>query len=365
MGFARRVVRKSVRKATPRSVRRAMHPVRTAKYAVTPRAVRQISRGVYTVTNPLGAAENALIGAALNGGRRRSTASRGGRSRATTYSGGATVSELRAAEGAASHDDLADLMAVHRTRFAPAQRPVLEPPDPVDPQPFFVEEWAQRKREVRLWQRGRRRLLQAEIRAHAQAHADRQLALAQVAHAAEQVRVDAWWAALGSGAADVVIGALAAAFADNPAPVTILSAGGAEANLVVWLPRIEVLPERKAHVTPGGRLSSKAWTKTELNGVYADLLGAHLLATFREMWAVAPSLTRARVAGVVRTSGVSDEAVFDVTVDRGSARWDSDGLGVQLLEGPGGLQRAGRTREVRGWPLNEIASDVASLIHRP
>src|SRR4051812_22331621 len=84
MGFARRVVRKSVRKATPRTVRRAMHPVRTAKYAVTPRPVRQLSRAVYTVTNPLGAAENAFIGAALNAGshRRRSTS---GRSRSATY----------------------------------------------------------------------------------------------------------------------------------------------------------------------------------------------------------------------------------------------------------------------------------------
>jgi hypothetical protein len=59
MGFARRVVRKSVRKATPRPVRKAMHPARTARRAVTPRPVRQASRAVYTVTNPLGAAEKA------------------------------------------------------------------------------------------------------------------------------------------------------------------------------------------------------------------------------------------------------------------------------------------------------------------
>ncbi len=36
MGFGRRVVRKSVRRVTPRPVRRAMHPARTVKYAVTP-----------------------------------------------------------------------------------------------------------------------------------------------------------------------------------------------------------------------------------------------------------------------------------------------------------------------------------------
>jgi hypothetical protein len=65
MGFARRVVRKSVRRATPRSVRRAMHPARTVKNAVTPRPVKQVSRAAYTVRHPVGAAENKVIGAAL------------------------------------------------------------------------------------------------------------------------------------------------------------------------------------------------------------------------------------------------------------------------------------------------------------
>lgn len=37
MGFARRVVRKSVRKVTPRPVRQVMHPARTVKNKVTPR----------------------------------------------------------------------------------------------------------------------------------------------------------------------------------------------------------------------------------------------------------------------------------------------------------------------------------------
>jgi DNA segregation ATPase FtsK/SpoIIIE, S-DNA-T family len=68
MGLGRRLVRKTVRKATPRPVRKAMHPVRTARYAVSPRPVRQASRVVYTVRNPVGAAENKIIGAALEAG---------------------------------------------------------------------------------------------------------------------------------------------------------------------------------------------------------------------------------------------------------------------------------------------------------
>ena len=59
MGFARQVVKKSVRKATPRGVRKATHPVRTVTNAVTPRPVKKATRAVYTVTNPIGAAVRA------------------------------------------------------------------------------------------------------------------------------------------------------------------------------------------------------------------------------------------------------------------------------------------------------------------
>jgi hypothetical protein len=52
VGFGRRLARKAVRRSVPRPVRRAMHPVRTAKRAVTPRPVRQVSRAVYTITTP-------------------------------------------------------------------------------------------------------------------------------------------------------------------------------------------------------------------------------------------------------------------------------------------------------------------------
>jgi hypothetical protein len=69
MGFARRVVRKSVRRATPRPVRKAIHPAQTVRNSLTPRPVKQVSRAAYTVRHPVGAAENKVLGAALNGGR--------------------------------------------------------------------------------------------------------------------------------------------------------------------------------------------------------------------------------------------------------------------------------------------------------
>jgi hypothetical protein len=80
VGFARRVVRKSIRTATPRPVRQALHPARTVKNAVTPQPVRQASRTAYTVFHPVAAAENEAIGAVLKdgSGRRQSRQGRFG-----------------------------------------------------------------------------------------------------------------------------------------------------------------------------------------------------------------------------------------------------------------------------------------------
>jgi hypothetical protein len=142
MGFGRRLARKAVRTATPRSVRRAMHPVRTVKHAVTPKPIKKISRAAYTIRNPLGAAENKLINAAFSTGRphRHPARSRGGSTRQAPSpytppmrvpTSAPTASGTRAVEAAASQQRIAQLMAVQRERFA-------EPRCPILPVTFFV-----------------------------------------------------------------------------------------------------------------------------------------------------------------------------------------------------------------------------------
>ena len=366
MGFARRMVRKSVRKATPRAVRQVAHPVRTMKSAVTPRPVKQLSRAVYTVTNPLGAAQNAVIDAVLNPPRPSGRRS-GGMARARTathHAAPATVTVgggVRAAEALESCDRIAALMAVQRQRFDPAARPVIPAPAAVEPTQFYVEEWAAASqlaehRKIRFWQRARRQLLKADVGARTIARAQEANTAQAADHAARQAEADRWWTALNRGDKDVVTAALTAAFADNPAPVVGFDVDGDEAGLIVLLPGIDVLPDRQAHVTPTGRLSSKAWTKTDLQETYAGLLGAHLLATIRETWAVAPSLTKLRVIGMRRADPL--DVLFDVDVDRGEAMTD-DRAGDRLLAGAQwGLHRTGRTQEVSGWPAEALRPDV-------
>jgi hypothetical protein len=359
VGIGKRLVRKAVRRTVPRSVRRAAHPVRTVKRAVTPRPVRQVSRAIHTVTNPLGAAENMLINSVTSSrsrGRRTTTGSRGRTARPTTSraasaSHAVSATDVRAAEGAAAHNHLAELMAVQRERFAPAQRPMIPLPVPIDPAVIEQQEWAKTKHEARPWQRARRRELHQSAANRAMQQATEFNARAQEHHRFQQAQADAWWASLQQGEPQVLRAALDAAFADNPAPVKVTRAERHHADLVVLLPGLDVLPAKKAHVTPSGRLSTKAWTKTELNDVYADLMGAHLLATVREAWATGPSLTHLKVIGIRRGPGNADEHLFTVEVDRAGVAWQDDHAGATVLRAaPYGLNRVGRTREVRPLP---------------
>jgi hypothetical protein len=366
MGFARRLVRKSVRKATPRSVRRAMHPVRTVKHSVTPRPVKQMSRAMYTVTNPLGAAENKVIGAALSGSGKRSA----GRQRAVprtaqaTATQSATAGGVRAAEAAQSADRLAQLMAVQRERFADVQRPVIPAPAAVDAGQFIEAEWARRKAEAPWWQRAKRRQLRAEVEQYARSLAADAHSRAQREHQEQQAAADAWWNALHRGEPAVVTAALKAAFSDNLAPVVVVGTTPSAAALTVLLPGMQVLPEKMAHTTPTGKLSSKAWPKTQLNEVYADLLGAHLLATIREAWAVAPSLANLRIIGVRRATEARLEALFDVEVSRADGHWHDDTWGTVVLSAreQQGLNRFGQSAEVRPWPHEKLRADVLPLL---
>lgn len=375
MGFGRRLVRKAIRTATPRSVRRAMHPVRTVKHAVTPKPIKKISRAAYTIRNPLGAAENKLINAAFASGRphRHPARSRGGSTRQASTprpytppmrvpTSAPSASGTRAVEAVASQQRIAQLMAVQRERFAEPRRPIVPPPAPVNPTPFRNAEWARRKHEVPFWRISQRQQLRAEVDQTAHAQAAQAFAQLQAAQREQQTAADAWWQALCQGDQAVLTTALVAAFADNPAPVRVHTAAGDHAVLVVALPGPEVLPTKKAHVTPTGRLSSKAWTKTEFNAVYADLLGAHLLATIREAWVVGRPLTHLRVIGI-RHSQAAPDILFDIDVDRAHGQWNDDNWGSVLLRRQNwGLHRTGRTVEVLPWAITALRPDIAAIV---
>jgi hypothetical protein len=217
-----------------------------------------------------------------------------------------------------------------------------------------------------FWQLGLRRQLHAECAATGRIHAARAFEELREQQRVLQSRSDAWWHSLLAGEPTVLHPVLTAAFADNAAPVSVLDARGDTAVLAVLLPGTDVLPDKKPHVTPTGKPSVRKWTKSELNEAYADLLGAHALATIREAWAVAPRLAAIRIIGIRRAPGIADGLLFDVSVARNGGNWLDDRWGRVVLDSsPGGLKRVGRACEVVSWPADGLTSDQRRALAAP
>lgn len=118
---------------------------------------------------------------------------------------------------------------------------------------------------------------------------------------------------------------------------------------------------------PGStRIRRTNFELTQLNEVYAGLVGAHLLATVRETWAVAPSLTNVRIVGGRKGVEIDAEILFDVDVPRAEGHWADDNWGEAILEhSEWGLYRTGKTNEVRPWPREQMRPDAFRLwLHR-
>src|ERR1019366_10217938 len=103
-----------------------------------------------------------------------------------------------------------------------------------------------------------------EVHGFAREQADQEFHKLKMDQAREQAEADFWWTDLVNGVRPVVEEALKAAFADNQARAEVISAEKEDAHLLVYIPSINVFPEKRANITPTGRLSSKAWSKSEL-----------------------------------------------------------------------------------------------------
>ena len=79
------LLRKAVRRATPRPVKQVKrvvkHPVRTTVRAATPKPIRRAERQLFNVTHPVNALENAVIDTVMPRGKPRSKSSNGSSAR--------------------------------------------------------------------------------------------------------------------------------------------------------------------------------------------------------------------------------------------------------------------------------------------
>jgi hypothetical protein len=227
----------------------------------------------------------------LGGGRRT-----GGRSGGSI---GSYQRQLAAADKASQARELDEaltrILNLHREGFSPAQKPVAPAPTALDQEAIFRGYRKEAVSGIGLFKRSER----ATARQQAQVAADQELARLREAQRAEhlsaQAILDEQWSLLCANDPTLVLTTLEEAFEDNEAPAAAVGVVGDEVSLVVLVPNLDAIPERKPTTTPAGNLSLKKLTKAERSAFYTLLVCAYVLVTAREALAVAPGINGARV----------------------------------------------------------------------
>lgn len=354
--------------------------------------VRASTRGVRTSIGPRGARVHVgagrtristgagpfTVSAPLGSGSRRSNA------RTTSYSGPRqpTVAQLQAQARAAERaQQIADLGAIeralttlHLTAFPNSTLQVA----PVPPGPTSATIEAVRRQLYRaasagmpVWKRAPRKEAKAWAARNAPAEAQRRHTGEQVVSQFEQSRFDEHWEALSHHDPLSVIEVVDHAFADNASDSTCVDAGtdldtgDRYVTAVVSYGGIDLVPEHRPALTPGGKPTVRKRTKTERNALYATALASTALATAKEALAVAVAATHVRVL-VIRAGAVgAAEPVYAGTFHRDRlAHLDwrtADPLATAMGADNAEMARKGSTREVVGLTVEPDSPAQALL----
>ena len=218
---------------------------------------------------------------------------------------------------------LIDLCNVHTEEFAGAEPWKPDLPAPVSGREIAAHLEEQALAGVSRFDRAGRKAAKVEAAEKVSAAAAAETARRHGAFAARKAELDAIWTALASNDPETVLGMLEQAFADNETPAAAVSCRGARIDLVIMWPAVEdVVPERKAALTPTGTPTIHKRPKNEIAEFYLWALCSSALVTIKEAFAVCPAIEQAGVAVVrcvddpVRGDRVV-EPIFLGTVERG------------------------------------------------
>jgi len=196
------------------------------------------------------------------------------------------IEQVRAADLA-----LQEQMRAHQQEFGPLQPPAAAPSEPVDLSPLTKQFEREALHGVSRFDRAGRK----EARATAMDRARQEAAVEtqrQAAAAAEkQSQLTEGWQRLLANDAQAVFHQLEAAFEDNQAPSAPIDCDGDRVIVAMFLPPVDdLVPPRKVATTPAGTPTIHKRNKTEQNGLYAMVLASNVVATAKEVFAVAPGV---------------------------------------------------------------------------
>jgi hypothetical protein len=265
------------------------------------------------------------------GGRRTTSRPRTGTATANRQLAAATRATEKVDEAQALAAALTAILNLHRAEFPLAQPPVAPAPPPIDITAFRDIHIGEAKAATSVFARSERKAALAEAERRAQTDATNLAAYYQQERTAWQASLDAQWVALNDNDPDTVLVLLADAFEDNEAAAAAVGVDGPEVTLVVVVPSVATIPERRPTTTAAGNLSLKKLTKSETAAMYKELVCGHALVTVKETFAVAPALGAARVVALRATSPDAYGKVHPQAVL--AARFERSGLaGIQWAQ---------------------------------
>jgi hypothetical protein len=207
-----------------------------------------------------------------------------------------SVATSSRAEAAAQLVDVYQRIAgLHRENFRTVQRLVEPPAVPVYEADVLKRQQKEKLKGISFFARSRRRAALAQAAVDAQQEVELRRRENTRQQLDRQRQHDEEWARLTGNDPETVIGALATAFEDNDAAAGPLGVTGDEATLVVIVPTLEAMPQKKPDVTPTGRPTIKAVPKKEAAAWHATAVAGCILVTVKEAFAVAPGLQSVRI----------------------------------------------------------------------
>lgn len=338
----------------PRGVRRAAHPVRTVRRAVTPRPIKQLRRTAYTITNPLGAIEGVFEDAVVDALRPRRRAS-------TRRPPSAGTGADRYATAAAENDVFAAALSLHLVKVEAAAPTEPAPPPPLN------ERWVRRQlranavKGTSLFKRKERKAARATAEAVATYEIVGEQRRREALCDRQQQHLQEAFAALLKNDTSVTLAAAQAALAKLPLQCEAIACDPLQIDVLVTYPTLAVVPERDVKMTPTGRPSTRNRSQTERNDLYAEALASAALAATKVVMAALPAIPTARILIIVEDETRVDPVLLAVIARGGLPRADQTSALKSLAEaGSLALVRKGRTRKVMPLPENKLVAEMSS-----
>ena len=171
---------------------------------------------------------------------------------------------------------------------------------------------------------------------------------------------------------DVLLAVLSHAFQNSGAQAAPLSVWDAEVQLALLVPDLATLPELHPTTTAAGNLSLKKLTKGEMADLYKQLVAGLVLATAKEAFALAPSVSGVRIVALRNTPAdaygkVAPEAILAARIARlalNGVQWTTadaltilDGISSEIATRTAGPNMAFASLDLKTEP------EIAHLIH--